>query len=255
MRVAHQNRVPKEFLKFIGELKPDSRTTAVMYTIAEISAMDEDEHQLRTWLAEEELEKLSSLRFAKRRNEWLAGRICAKQAITLHTKVDVQPNDFAIRNKEGGRPYVSNLGPTTLQKAMDISISHSKGYAIALLSSHYCGIDIQEPKASLFKVKERFCTADEEALLTSQPTFSDGPVLTEMQRLNLLWAGKEAVRKAKSHDYLPEFLRMEMMDLCYQGGSCYQMHFRLRGEDINIIAIHDQQYAMACCLLGVCSHA
>lgn len=136
-----------------------------------------------------ELEQWVGFSLEKRRIEWLGGRIAAKWAaagLLNETAVDWQ--DLMIRSAEDGRPC---LVTGTHALAPFISISHSGPLAVALAANFPCGLDLQQPDPRMLKVKKRFAAPVEEELLHAflPKTFS------ETERLTLLWAAKEAVRK------------------------------------------------------------
>jgi phosphopantetheinyl transferase len=141
------------------------------------------------WLSAEELGQWRGFRQEKRRAEWLAGRLAAKwTAAGLLSKTTVEWQELVIRNEEDGRPY---LAAGTHPGAPFISISHSGPLAVALAANLPCGLDIQQPSAKIHTVRKRFASLEEETLLavSLEGTFS------ETERLTMLWAAKEAIRK------------------------------------------------------------
>lgn len=142
-------------------------------------------------LTTNEHKKAGEYSYPKRQDEWLAGRLATKNATTkLLNKNNTfcQPHDIEINNRKDGRPYLSL--PTTVSTRVDISISHSQEYAIALASKNVCGIDIQKTKATLERVEKRFCSKKEFSILDKRYDTSKEIILTK------LWATKEAVKKA-----------------------------------------------------------
>lgn len=86
----------------------------------------------------------------KRREEWLLGRICAKDCVRLwaqqNLNITLSPVDVEIFNLDSGRPTFrlpSLISQEFVQPSL--SISHSSGNAIAVLSdaSDNVGIDLQ----------------------------------------------------------------------------------------------------------------
>ena len=142
------------------------------------------------YLCADELDRWTSFRMEKRRAEWLGGRMAAKWAAArLLGKTAVEWQTLTIRNEEDGRPYLTSETQTLPQH---ISISHSGPRAAALAANLPCGLDIQQPGANILRVKNRFALRQEEDILaTSLPED-----FSETQRLTMLWAAKEAVRKA-----------------------------------------------------------
>lgn len=169
------------------------------------------------YLTPGEQQQLETFSYDKRRNEWLGGRISAKiAAARCMAKGDtgqetvVAWQNIAIENQDSGRPFLV-LGaqrPET-QNMPDISISHSKHLASAMaVSQGKCGIDIQQASPKTVKVKERFCGPEESTILQGLL-----PDASDMVRLTLLWAAKEALRKAADTTPVPGFLELQLMEI------------------------------------------
>lgn len=140
------------------------------------------------WLRGEELGQWREFANEKRRREWLAGRIAAKRAVgELSGRAEDGWPDLAIGREEDGRPCLAG-GDASLF----LSISHSGGLAAALAADLPCGLDIQEPSPKLLRARGKFSSPAEEAIIQTALT---GPALAEIERLALLWAAKEAIRK------------------------------------------------------------
>lgn len=141
------------------------------------------------YLSTEELARWNGFSQEKRRNEWLGGRLAAKLAgSALLGKTDTDWRNLVIRTEEDGRPYL------TAEKgkvAPFISISHSGVLAAALAANRPCGLDIQLSGERILRVRERFAFPEEETILQSSLEKS----FTETERLTMLWAAKESVRK------------------------------------------------------------
>lgn len=163
------------------------------------------EIQVAQILSENEIAVWQKYSLAKRRDEYLAGRLAAKIALSeLPGNCSSPLLDFSaiqIENFDDGRPYCRFVTPPP--ELPEISISHSAAYAAALASYHPCGIDIQQQQDKLQKLKFRFTNTAEVAELKSHR-----PHDTELALLNLLWTAKEAIRKLFSHLYIPGFLEM-----------------------------------------------
>ncbi len=156
------------------------------------------------FLHNSELVQLKKYRLPKRRSEYLTGRLCAKLAASgylqssLNTPVAME--QIEIFNAGHGRPYIT-FHPSSSPAVPDISISHSKEYAVAIAAEHRCGIDIQKHEKSLIKVKGKYCTIHEYTILSD--TIKNGDKLL---RLALLWSAKEAIQKTFStKNGLPTF--------------------------------------------------
>lgn len=142
------------------------------------------------YLSPDELAQWRGFRLEKRQAEWLGGRLAAKWATAgLLGEIPGEWQKLAIRNEADGRPYVA---AETHAVAPFISISHSGPMAAALAADLPCGLDIQESGDRILRVRQRFAAPEEEDLLN----VSLPPSFSETQRLTMLWAAKEAVRKA-----------------------------------------------------------
>jgi phosphopantetheinyl transferase len=153
-----------------------------------------------------ELERFALFTFPKRKREWLGGRIAAKQAAmavaSLGEGEAASPwQGMEVAAAPDGRPFiraVDDIGQTL----PDISISHSGNLAGAMAAGEgRCGIDIQKVTPTVIKVSERFAGAAEMTILD---TLTGDLSMTA--RLTLLWAAKEALRKAIGTKRLPGFL-------------------------------------------------
>lgn len=129
----------------------------------------------------------SESKTAKRKRDWLLGRIAAKQAIRqrLQPKYKLAMHDIEIFNDEYRAPIV-HLRPADIP-AMNVSITHSNGMAAALAvpaSEGRPGIDLELQHNVSPEMTETFANEAELACLGSD---------TDRTRL---WCAKEALYKA-----------------------------------------------------------
>lgn len=89
-------------------------------------------------------------------------------------------------SKEGA-PFIKG------REELKISLSHSKRLCLLAIGKGNTpiGVDIENPRAQLLRVRDRFLSASEAAVLDATATPSD-----IMARLTRLWTVKEAVYKA-----------------------------------------------------------
>jgi len=162
------------------------------------------------YLRPAERQKFKSFNFAKRKFQWLAGRICAKEAVQALWQKGPGPQaadwqNLQISNTPAGRPFIETTTPTR-RTVPDISITHSGQKAAALVSlRHLCGFDLQEINSTVMRVKSRFASPAELHLL-----MKTGNRWPERTLLSMLWAGKEAVRKAFPCQPLPGFMDLRL---------------------------------------------
>ena len=207
-------------------------------------------------LQNHELQRAASFGAAKRRRQWLTGRLCAKLAarIFLPTPqagdIDWQPQRITVVNAPSGRPFFTGELPTALQAA-DLSLSHSDDLALALVADTGCGIDIQHHRNALLRVREKFCRQSEEDILDD--VFAE---IHEIKRLTLLWSAKEAAKKALGRERMPGFLELLLTGCApHADGWLLTLLVSAREFDrypatITIVCELYEEYAIAVCLAG-----
>lgn len=94
-------------------------------------------------LSPKEQESWSTISVSKRRLEWLAGRMAAKCAVRAHYRVNrrvlLELRDIAVSSVATG----SCAGKPTVNFPVEIGISHSGEFAVAVCSEYAVGIDIE----------------------------------------------------------------------------------------------------------------
>ena len=201
---------------------------------------------------------LSGYRFPKRRSEYLTGRICAKMAIqgffnltNTHAPPLILP-EIEISNTINRRPVIRIHTANTNVPKMDISISHSGDYGVALATAAQCGIDLQRQETTLLRVQEKYCSAYEYSLLETYLANNDTKT-----RLSLLWAAKEAAKKALSQWQMPGFLDLELWKLEKNFRDCIVLSLKITQdksqqlpEEVTVVAGMFGDYALAICLVS-----
>jgi len=201
------------------------------------------------WLTADEKLQFERYTFEKRRNEWFLGRICAKQStIELLDWLGVKPLEplqISIEVGTSGRPYLKLPEIEGLEYLPDISISHSHGKVIGLAGNCHCGIDIQLLTDTLFKVRDRFCSGPEMALLTD--TSED-----DLSQLGMLWVAKEAIRKCLEHTRPAGFLTMRLNEVRRTRGF-WLLDFQLDEHDAGLGSFSTVVHVSDRYCLGVCT--
>jgi 4'-phosphopantetheinyl transferase len=184
------------------------------YEIAAISLAElagDQSARAAFWLTPDE--HLLYQRFAagKRQTEWLGGRMAAKMAMAhlLGRPLPAIREQVAVLARPDGKPLVR----TALAAGIELSISHSGPLAAALATFFPCGLDVQLLTAVVLKVRDRFSTQEERALLAH---LLPAP---EAVQLALLWAAKEALRKAISGQPLAGFAELQLTGGTGAGGA------------------------------------
>lgn len=172
-------------------------------------------HEGGNYLTEEENLRLSTFSFAKRRQEWLGGRLAAKYAAARlaypsndgHASRGVDWRGWNISANKQGRPFLDRLPKDCEGRIADISITHSSGLAAAMaVRRGLCGIDLQKVSDRTLKIRERFCSGHEQKIVLAAAAHPP-------EQLTLLWAAKEAIRKAAASTTLPGFLDIHLSSL------------------------------------------
>lgn len=242
-----------DYKKLISSFAPENKLEANIIDIQPYRNGSEAE-TASSWLTPSEIVQFNKYSFEKRRNEWLSGRICAKQSILNLMKNNnggTSPGalDFSIKANHTGRPFVQFHNPTQYPAKPEISISHSHGKAVGLAGKGLCGIDIQLLNETLFKVKDRFCTDVEAAILNEIPA-------DELVHLGMLWVAKEAVRKCLSGIKLTGFQELTLVQVSEVDGF-FLLHFLpaipginfLDTDHISVITHFKDTYAIAVCTI------
>ena len=202
------NLFPIDIRKGITEIFGQQPLQTVLLQLLPANTVNE---HFFSFLHPKEATILGSYRFSKRRSEYLTGRICAKLAIrdfSYRNKIHSYPlnlQEIEIGKTANGRPTALVHTQNADELKIDISISHSGDYVVALAAQLNCGIDLQQQKPALLRVQEKYCSKAESKIL--EMFLADNDAVT---RLTLLWAAKEAAKKALSLWQMPGFLDLEL---------------------------------------------
>jgi 4'-phosphopantetheinyl transferase EntD len=214
-----------------------------------------DSLPLVAFLHPRETVKLATFKLAKRRSEFLSGRISAKMAMADYwaledSKPNPPPDRIAIINDSTGRPVVRIDGSPNIL-IPEISITHGGLYAAALATASPCGIDIQMQRDNLLRVREKYCIPDEEHLLKELL-----PDTAALVRLSILWAAKEAAKKALSFRQMPGFLELALIPPATILPCGLSLRFAVRVLDnlhmpktVTVLATTFANYGLAICVV------
>jgi len=204
-----------------------------------------------------ELERFALYTYLKRKQEWLGGRIAAKQAamsMACLADGDETPSWLAleIAVDPEGRPFIRAVNDPG-RILPDISISHSRGLAAAMAAGEgRCGIDIQKVTPSVIRVRERFAGAEELKILDTLTG-----EWSEAVRLTLLWAAKEALKKAIGAKRLPGFMGIRLIGTLTANhlpvGDYFVFHFTLpegvttrsQRDTVSVVVLFHEGYGLA----------
>lgn len=152
----------------------------------------------------------------RRRREWLAGRLTAKDAVRLLLKdlyqMEACPADIEISANEHGQPAVSGELVAKLGCRLYLSIAHSDEAAVAVVGDcgkglRGIGIDIERLDRNHKGLEEAGFTADERSL------FDDVPASEREEWLLRLWCAKEALAKALGQGMMGNPLNIVVQDV------------------------------------------
>ena len=203
-----------------------------------------------SFLNSEERRIVEGYTLPKRRMEWLAGRLCVKEALLAYwqTFTDhpaLSATDIQIDYAPSGRPYVKT-DPDPSPFRHDISISHSDAFGVAAAAGEQCGIDIQRTTDTLIKVQSQYCSPGEVAYLAE--VLPDDSVTAG---LGLLWTCKEAIKKANISSTPMGFLTLKLTRLDIwsntKGYICTFGH-QESGRSYTAYCCHNGDYSLALCL-------
>ena len=152
---------------------------------------------LEFWLSPRERAQLEALRSAKRRQDWLAGRLAAKALLLGHLydrgHDDLQPAEIEISYGPYGEPEALIRGERRAEIAL--SIAHNGGRGFAGLSEvsqeGRIGVDLERIRPVRPDLTERFLSAKERDALSAR-----FPSERASEGVVLFWALKEAAFKA-----------------------------------------------------------
>lgn len=126
----------------------------------------------------------------KRKREWLAGRIAAKDAIRAFAAkkgIKLCPGDIEISYNAAGQPVVSIISQPSLE--IKVSIAHAEGSGIAIAGTSSCGIDLEPARNRGEDFIDMAFTKKEKSL------FADKPEGEKWELITRLWCAKEAASK------------------------------------------------------------
>lgn len=133
-----------------------------------------------TFLSQREQAFFNTLKFPKRRKEWLGGRFALKELVAAYTGA-AWPEVEVLPQAQSGKPQLVVRGKSS---PLPFSITHSQGYAVAAISkeARYMGIDLE-------KVTHRIDAWKKDFFHPSELRQEDDEFLTA------LWTQKEAATK------------------------------------------------------------
>jgi 4'-phosphopantetheinyl transferase len=146
----------------------------------------------QVWLTDAEAARASSMRFTKRRNEYLLRRYAGKSAVAAALGHPADPQSLrriGVLNRMTGAPYVEIAGRTL---GLDLSLTDRAGWAVCLVGPDLgaVGVDLEvvEPRSDGF-VRDFLTAAERDDV--ARATGADG----HDAMANLIWSAKESAFK------------------------------------------------------------
>jgi len=199
----------------------------IHWTVVERSRIDLSTPE--TFLSPAELQKLGTMRFPKRRGEWLLGRWAAKSlARSLPDFSRCQPAALEIRSQTGGAPYLHVLYGTCPQHSLSISHSGNLAFcALTLAAGVSVGADLEkvEPRTDEF-LEDYFTPAEWKQVRLC-------PADTRDLTANLIWSAKEAMLKSLGVGLRWDTRQVEVIQI---GGSVEREKAREGWQDLEVEA-------------------
>jgi 4'-phosphopantetheinyl transferase len=144
------------------------------------------------WLAPAERARLETLRFPKRRADWLLARFTAKRALARLLALGDDPEVLAsveVRPAGDGSPHAFVRGAAA---GVEISLSDRAGFAVCVLRRGElaigCDLELVEPRSEAFVAD--YLTALERAAVAA----AEGAEARH-RLANLIWSAKESALK------------------------------------------------------------
>jgi acyl transferase domain-containing protein/phosphopantetheinyl transferase (holo-ACP synthase) len=150
----------------------------------------------------------------KRKREWLAGRIAAKDAIrTLimkHHQIELCPADIEILHDDHGKPIANGWWKEKIGYAPQVSIAHADRQAVALAGlpddQFHPGVDTEPVRSRGPAFEGMAFTKDEMAKIESTGADERESTITHF------WCAKEALAKSLSAIGTPHPQELEVVD-------------------------------------------
>lgn len=193
---------------------------------------------LSPFFGEEERARIAGFGIAKRRREWAAGRLAAKDAVARLRRgpspeadgiapADLAPADLAAV-VVGSREDEPHRGQPVAGPGEHVSISHSHGLAVAVASRSPVGVDVERVRPFPAPARETAFTERERRRVEGAPA----PV--EEAHHTVVWTFKEAFMKAHGLGVFGAFADLELEDVALDGRLSWRLSpdlARRLGED------------------------
>ena len=174
---------------------PASGAVCRMFTAKDLSTFDASLLARNCLHIDEMTEFTAKVEFPQRQQQWLLGRVAAKDAVRAWLSHDAKveemlhPAAFAIVNDARGQPETKYLPKRV--PPVKISIAHCDDRAIAVAHDESMGVDIEPIRGRDPGFLETIATREEQALLKGLC----GDAAPPAEWITRLWCAKEAAGK------------------------------------------------------------
>ena len=198
------------------------------YELAEIAGIEhrleqEGEAYAAEWLSEAEWPFFAALRVAKRRREWLAGRIASKRILCRITGDPGDCRRITVLNDAARAPFFAD------HPELVLSISHSHDFAVAAVAPGRIGIDLEKVDHREEALIRSFFTSAEQGYLNAL----DGGSENRSAAVTELWARKEAVAKYLRRGGSLIFKQIDVLDELLYWHEAVPMAIRLQSAIVD----------------------
>ena len=254
--------------KKIQQLDPERKLLPPPFVVVKVDLKQlrtelAGDHNAEHYLTAREMERFAELKHEKRKCEWLGGRISVKGAAAcLLTRQEMLENiaiwhKIIIYQDAHGKPFLQVDKDFRSGKNIHISLSHSADLAVGLACTEPCGVDIQEIKNAIFRVRKHFSTEAEQNILKK---LSGTIKRDEIVMLSLLWSAKEAIKKNIAISPLLYFSEIRLNSIKQSAGVGLLFHFicsrkdKLPVMDCSALASKFDNYAFAVSQVSTTEH-
>ena len=192
---------------------------------------------------------------ASRRTEWLFGRVAAKEAVRRFLKDYYQARwsdaDIRIWADDSGKPHALGAWNDFLTTKLDIAISHTAQFVVALVAANAkVGVDVESISRDLSEEFAAGVFTPEEQELAAQAANASQATIK-------FWCAKEAVSKALGTGirYSPKEMvvtgfQADTGDLTIRLEGAWVEAFKpFKGRDINVTVRTVRDHALASCFI------
>lgn len=174
------------------------------------TAMLEEAHV--AWLSDRERQRFRRLQLARRRQQYLLGKVFTRQVLSRYS--NTAPDAWQFTENAHGKPFLAGGAGDQLSPALYFNLSHSRERFVLLVSRVAAsGVDVEfcARKRRVSRLAQRYFTAAECAWLLALPAPEQQAAFYE------LWTLKEAYMKARG---LGQALALDAFafDLSHPGG-------------------------------------